>query len=213
MNFQPFGVFVQALRNTSLRLRGWPLISASIAARPVTSAVSPARRTLRSAGCALVLRLSRAQGGKPRRLGVGEPRGMGIQKLVVEHRLERGEIAAAHRCVALVLEGEDFLVAAHHQTSLATSGVRVTKHYGMSGRHHSGLMLAARITLPHFSTSSAMSLPKSAGEPGRTVAPSSAIRDFMLGSLRAAFISLLGFSTMSVRGLLGARTPNSEAAA
>src|SRR5262249_41132633 len=79
-----------------------------------------------AAGCALVLRLSRAQGGKPRRLGVGEPRGMGIQKLVVEHRLERGEIAAAHRCVALVLEGEDFLVAAHHQTSLATSGVRGT---------------------------------------------------------------------------------------
>ena len=30
---------------------------------------------------------------------------------------------------------------------------------------HSGLMLAARITLPHFSVSSAMSLPKSAGEP------------------------------------------------
>src|SRR5215813_4764931 len=48
MNFQPFGVCVQALRNTSLKLRGWPLISASIAARPVTSAVSPARRTLRS---------------------------------------------------------------------------------------------------------------------------------------------------------------------
>src|SRR5262249_24373884 len=48
MNFQPFGVFVQALRNTSLRLRGWPLISASIAARPVTSAVSPVRRTFAS---------------------------------------------------------------------------------------------------------------------------------------------------------------------
>ena len=30
---------------------------------------------------------------------------------------------------------------------------------------YSGLMLAARITLPHFSVSSAMSLPKSAGEP------------------------------------------------
>jgi hypothetical protein len=28
------------------------------------------------------------------------------------------------------------------------------------------LMLAVRITLPHFSVSSAMSLPKSAGEPG-----------------------------------------------
>src|SRR5262245_14988068 len=54
MNFQPFGVFVQALRNTSLRLRGWPLISGSIAARPVTSAVSPARRTLRSLQAALL---------------------------------------------------------------------------------------------------------------------------------------------------------------
>src|SRR5262249_53611853 len=54
MNFQPFGIFVQALRNTSLRLRGWPLISASIAAPPVTSAVSPARRTLRSLQTALL---------------------------------------------------------------------------------------------------------------------------------------------------------------
>jgi len=33
-------------------------------------------------------------------------------------------------------------------------------------------MLAARITLPHFSVSSAMSLPKSAGEPASTVRPS-----------------------------------------
>src|SRR5262249_33714191 len=72
-----------------------------------------------AAGRTLVLRLSRAQGGKPRRLGVSEPRGVGIEKFVVEHRLERGEIAAAHRCVALVLEGEDFLVAAHRKTSLA----------------------------------------------------------------------------------------------
>src|SRR5215469_10374786 len=74
-----------------------------------------------AAGRALVLRLSRAQGGKPRRLGVSEPRGVGIEKFVVKHRLERGEIAAAHRCIALVLEGEDFLFAAHRQTSLAVS--------------------------------------------------------------------------------------------
>src|SRR5260370_7588239 len=46
---------------------------------------------------------------------------MGIEELVVKHRLERGEIAAAHRRIALVLEGEDFLVAAHRQTSLAVS--------------------------------------------------------------------------------------------
>jgi hypothetical protein len=59
MNFQPFGVFVQALRNTSLKLRGWPLISASIAARPVTSAVSAGQAHLAiAAGRALVLRLS-----------------------------------------------------------------------------------------------------------------------------------------------------------
>src|SRR6266446_2551990 len=49
---------------------------------------------------------------------------MGIEKLVVKHRLERGEIAAAHRRIALVLEGEDFLVAAHRQTSLAVFTTR-----------------------------------------------------------------------------------------
>src|ERR1700737_579936 len=47
-NFQPWGVFVQALRNNSLRLRGWPPMSASIPARPVMSATSPKTRTLRS---------------------------------------------------------------------------------------------------------------------------------------------------------------------
>src|SRR5262245_65945052 len=46
---------------------------------------------------------------------------MGIEALAVKHRLERGEIAAAHRRIALVLEGEDFLVAAHRQSSLAVS--------------------------------------------------------------------------------------------
>src|SRR6266436_4243231 len=46
---------------------------------------------------------------------------MGIEKLVMKHHLERGEIAAAHRRIALVLEGEDFLIAAHRQTSLAVS--------------------------------------------------------------------------------------------
>src|SRR5215471_14521347 len=68
-----------------------------------------------AAGHALVPPLSRAQGRKPRRLGVGEARGIGIKKLVVKHRLERGEIAAAHRRIALVLKGEDFLVAAHRR--------------------------------------------------------------------------------------------------
>jgi hypothetical protein len=52
-------------------------------------------------------------------------------------------------------------------------------------------MLAARITLPHFSVSSAMSFPKSADEPGRTVPPMSVSRAFSLGSVSAALISLL----------------------
>jgi hypothetical protein len=38
-----------------------------------------------------------------------------------------------------------------------------------TGRDHSGLMFANFTTLAHFSVSSAMSLPKSAGEPGSTV--------------------------------------------
>src|SRR5256885_2983658 len=44
--------------------------------------------------------------------------------------------------------------------------------HGIS-RGHSGLMPANLITLPHFSVSSAMSLPKSAGEPASTMPPSS----------------------------------------
>ena len=38
----------------------------------------------------------------------------------------------------------------------------------------SALILAVRITLPHFSVSCAMCLPKSAGEPMKTVLPNSA---------------------------------------
>src|SRR6478736_10237923 len=42
--------------------------------------------------------------------------------------------------------------------------------------NYSGLMPANLTTLPHFSVSSARSFPKSAGETGITVAPSSANR-------------------------------------
>jgi hypothetical protein len=74
-------------------------------------------------------------------------------------------------------------------------------------QHHCGLMPADLITLPHFSVSSAMSLPKSA-EPGSTVPPRSAGRAFILVSARAALISLLSFSTISEAVGLGAPTPN-----
>src|SRR6266540_68779 len=56
---------------------------------------------------------------------------------------------------------------------------------------HSGLMFAVRITLAHFSVSSAKSLPKSAGEPPSTVPSRSASCALNLGSTSAALISLL----------------------
>jgi hypothetical protein len=55
----------------------------------------------------------------------------------------------------------------------------------------SALILAARITLPHFSVSSEISLAKSAGEPGFASPPSSASFVLILGSVRATLIVLL----------------------
>src|SRR5215472_15806453 len=93
----------------------------------------------------------------------------------------------------------------------ASSGaIRGTGRYGIFGRDRadqSALMLAARITLPHFSVSSAMSLPKSAGELGSTVPPRSARRAFILGSARPALISLLSLSTISADVFAGAPKP------
>jgi hypothetical protein len=56
---------------------------------------------------------------------------------------------------------------------------------------YSGLMPAARTTLAHFSVSSAISLPNSAGEPGSGSPPSAASRAFIAGSAIAVLISLL----------------------
>ena len=62
--------------------------------------------------------------------------------------------------------------------------VRGTGGYGVSRRRtrYSGLMFAARITLPHFSVSSARSLAKSEDEPVNISLPNSAIRAFTVGS-------------------------------
>src|SRR5262249_48507103 len=81
--------------------------------------------------------------------------------------------------------------------------------YGISAvpGSYSSLILAARTTFPHFSVSSAMSLPKSAGEPGSAVAPHSASRAFILGSARAALTSVLSFATISAGPVLGAPMP------
>src|SRR3989442_1145911 len=72
---------------------------------------------------------------------------------------------------------------------------------------HPGLMPANLVTLAHFSVSSATNLPKSAGVIGIGLASKSANRPFIVGSARAALISLLSFSTISAGVFLGAPTP------
>src|SRR5262249_36269574 len=72
----------------------------------------------------------------------------------------------------------------------------------------SALTPANFTTLPHFSVSSAMSLPKSAGEPASKLPPISASCALILGSARPALISLLSLSTTSGDVFLGAPTPN-----
>src|SRR4029077_21093871 len=74
-------------------------------------------------------------------------------------------------------------------------------------RLYSGLMLAALITLPHFSVSSAMNLAKSAGAIVIGTEPSSAIRALIAGSARPALICLLSLSTISGDVFLGAPMP------
>src|SRR5262245_57468633 len=90
---------------------------------------------------------------------------------------------------------------------LSQTSIRGTGFYGTSRRDHSALMPANLTTLPHFSVSSAMNLPKSAGEPDNAVPPRSARRALNLGSARAALISLLSLSTISAGVFFGAPTP------
>src|SRR5262245_28042046 len=73
---------------------------------------------------------------------------------------------------------------------------------------HSTLMPANLITLAHFSVSSAISFPKSAGESASTSPPMSASRAFSLGSASAALTSLLSVLTISGGVFLGAPRPN-----
>jgi hypothetical protein len=59
---------------------------------------------------------------------------------------------------------------------------------------HSPRMPATFTTLAHFAVSAAMSLPKSAGEPGIAAPPRSRNRAFIVGLARPRLISLLSLS-------------------
>src|SRR5262245_22241378 len=83
-------------------------------------------------------------------------------------------------------------------------------HYGIFGRNradHSALIPTDLITLAHFSVSSAMSLPKSAGEPDNAEPPTSARRALNVGSASAVLISLLSLPTISAGVPVGTPTP------
>src|SRR5262245_50640533 len=71
----------------------------------------------------------------------------------------------------------------------------------------SALMPVNFTTLPHFSVSSVMSLPKSAGESASTSPPSSASRALILGSARPALIASLSLSIICDGVPLGAPMP------
>src|SRR5262249_21100427 len=79
-------------------------------------------------------------------------------------------------------------------------------------RHQFALAPENLTTLAHFSVSSAISLPKSAGEPASTVPPRSASLAFILGSARAALTSVLSLSTISAGVAFGAPRPYQELA-
>jgi hypothetical protein len=70
-----------------------------------------------------------------------------------------------------------------------------------------GFMLAARTTSPHFSVSSAMTLPKSVAEPTSGVLPKSASRALMVELARPALISVFNVATISEEVCLGAPKP------
>src|SRR5262249_8504635 len=79
--------------------------------------------------------------------------------------------------------------------------------YGTYPGTQSGLTPADLTTFAHFSVSSSMSLPKSAGELASAVAPKSESFVLILGSTSAALISLLSLSMISTGVFLGAPTP------
>src|SRR5262245_7990671 len=97
----------------------------------------------------------------------------------------------------------------HYSITSSAPAIRRTgvSEYWIELPRQSALMLDARVTLPHLPVSSAINLPKSPGESASTVPPRSARLTFMLGSARAALISLLSLSTISVGVFFGAPRP------
>src|SRR5258706_1860233 len=86
-----------------------------------------------------------------------------------------------------------------YTTLFRSPGIRRMGDYGMStdGPFYSGLMLAARITLAHFSVSSAISFPKSAGAPRRPATPPLSTPALVFWMLLSVLILLFGLFPIS----------------
>ena len=72
---------------------------------------------------------------------------------------------------------------------------------------HCSLILATRITLPHFSVSSEINLPKSAGEPASTVPARLASFVSRLASAMLTLTAVFSFSMTSAGVFFGAPMP------
>src|SRR6266516_3616284 len=81
------------------------------------------------------------------------------------------------------------------------------RHLRITPGEWDAFMPAAPTTFAHFSVSSEISLPNSAGEPGSGSPPMAANRAFIPGSAMAALISLLSLSMISAGVLFGAQRP------
>src|SRR5262245_61488824 len=90
----------------------------------------------------------------------------------------------------------DLALGSHHQFQSAESAPPLQALLRNIACSHSGLMLAARMTLLHFSVSAAMILPKSSAEPTSAVPPRSPRRALILGSARPALIALFSVWTI-----------------
>src|SRR5262249_48309826 len=159
---------------------------------------------------------------------------IGNEPLRVSRRRDQGDNGnngeARHRCtsrtriaiwVGLRGDAEACVLSLDHLGGAGAQRRRHVERNSRNGRYgildwdhadHSALMPANLITLAHFSVSSAMSLPNSAGEPASTVPPRSASRAFIFGSASAVLISLLSFSTITTGVACGAPTPNQKLA-
>src|SRR5262249_3190310 len=129
----------------------------------------------------------------------------------------RAKVTSSARSLVPVPVGQpksslSILTEPQHKLSAVHSAAAIRgtdfMEYRRRAEHYSALMLADLITLPHFSVSSAMSLPKSAGVNASVVTAKSARRALNFGFARAALISLLSLSTISIGVPFGAPTPD-----